>query len=159
MTLKCCFLVLYKIRCFHVFLFPIGILKVFSRCEKTMFGSPPFLSVAQPGLRQVSWFWGTTVGSTDILIFQNVIPKCLSTGNGLEYRAQPGFQNSQICQFGGEGDSNLITLFGIISWKLTWNPGYTRLGQFTHQVPFLELTALTEPANLEGAEEVNFPQV
>ena len=106
MTLKCCFLVLYKIRCFHVFLFPIGILKVFSRCEKTMFGSPPFLSVAQPGLRQVSWFLGTTVGSTDILIFQNVIPKSLSTGNGLEYRAQPGLRNSQICQFGGEGDSH-----------------------------------------------------
>ena len=98
-------------------------------------------------------------GHTNIDLIRNVILKCLSTGNGLEYRAQPGFQNSQICQFGGEGDSNLITLFGIISWKLTWNPGYTRLGQFTHQVPFLELTALTEPANLEGAEEVNFPQV
>ena len=51
---------------------------------------------------------GTTWTQVSVMVLNhwNVSLKCLSTGNGLEYRAQPGFQNSQICQFGGEGDSH-----------------------------------------------------
>ena len=97
--------------------FLVYILLVFSRCEKTMFGSPPFPSAAQPGPRQVSWFWSCA----DILMYSEMLSWNVSQQE-MVWNIVHSLDFKTARSVSLEERVILITMFGIISWKWTCKP-------------------------------------